>query len=49
MSRGVANGAGHIFLSAAQGRYSPGLVTAPLCLLSGIGLLVKLFDTNKAT
>jgi hypothetical protein len=40
---GVANGAGHLLLSAMQGRYFPGAATAPLCLLAGIGLFSKLF------
>ena len=40
---GVGNGAGHLLLCVTQGRYFPGAATAPLCLLAGIGLLVKLF------
>lgn len=44
---GVGNGASHLLLSAMYGRYFPGLVTAPLCLLAGIAVLVKLFA--KAT
>jgi hypothetical protein len=42
----VLNGAGHLVLSATQGRYFPGTVTAPLCLLVGIGLLTRLFGRN---
>jgi hypothetical protein len=44
---GVGNGAGHLVLSATQGRYFPGAATAPLCLLAGIGLLVKLFGEGR--
>lgn len=44
---GVGNGAGHLLLSATQGRYFPGLATAPLCLLAGIGLLNKLFGKTR--
>jgi hypothetical protein len=43
LAGGVANGAGHLLLSAVQGRYFPGAATAPLCLMIGIALLVKLF------
>jgi hypothetical protein len=43
LAGGVGNGAGHLLLSATQGRYFPGVATAPLCLLAGIGLLSKLF------
>jgi hypothetical protein len=49
LAGGVANGAGHLLLSAMQGRYFPGAATAPLCLLAGIGLLSKLFgETTSA-
>jgi hypothetical protein len=44
---GVANGAGHLLLSAMQGRYFPGAATAPLCLLAGIGLFSKLFGETR--
>lgn len=44
---GVANGAGHLLLSAMYWRYFPGMVTAPLCLLLGIALLVKLFARTR--
>ncbi|MGH9711745.1 MAG: HXXEE domain-containing protein [Candidatus Acidiferrales bacterium] len=44
---GVANGAGHLLLSAMQGKYFPGAATAPLCLLVGITLLVKLFGGTR--
>src|SRR5262249_12677551 len=40
---GVANGASHLLLSVMYGRYFPGVFTAPLCLLAGIALVVKLF------
>ena len=40
---GVGNGASHLVLSATQSRYFPGSVTAPLCLLAGIALLVRLY------
>jgi hypothetical protein len=43
LAGGVGNGAGHLLLSVMQGRYFPGLATAPICLLAGIGLLFKLF------
>ncbi len=45
---GVGNGAGHLLLSASQGRYFPGAATAPLCLLAGIGLLARLFRQNRS-
>src|SRR5713226_3450106 len=45
---GVGNGAGHLLLSATQGKYFPGLATAPLCLLAGIGLLIKLFGGTSS-
>jgi hypothetical protein len=48
LAGGVANGAGHLILCAAQGGYFPGAFTAPLCLLAGIGLLVKLFRDTPA-
>lgn len=40
---GVGNGASHLLLSAMYSRYFPGVLTAPVCLLVGIVLLVKLF------
>jgi len=40
LAGGIGNGAGHLALSAAQGRYFPGAGTAPLCLLAGIVLLI---------
>ena len=43
LAGGVGNGAGHLLLSAQQGRYFPGAATAPLCLLAGIALLTRLF------
>lgn len=39
----MVNGAGQLLLSATQGKYFPGAATAPLCLLAGIALPVKLF------
>ena len=39
---GVGNGLGHLMLSVVQRRYFPGLLTAPLCLLIGVALLVRL-------
>jgi hypothetical protein len=45
---GVGNGAGHLLLSATQGRYFPGVDTAPLCLLMGIAVLTRLFRETKA-
>jgi len=44
---GVANGASHLLLSAMYGRYFPGVFTAPLCLLAGIALVVKLFARTR--
>lgn len=44
---GVANGIGHLLVSATPGKYFPGLVTAPACLLAGAGLLTRLFGTDK--
>jgi hypothetical protein len=47
LAGGVGNGAGHLLLSAQQGRYFPGAATAPLCLLAGIGLLVRMFGETR--
>jgi len=47
LAGGVGNGAGHLLLSATLGRYFPGLATAPLCLLAGIGVLSKLFGEPR--
>jgi len=47
LAGGVGNGAGHLLLSATQGRYFPGAATAPLCLLAGIGLLTKLLGETR--
>lgn len=44
---GVANGVAHLLLSAMYWRYFPGVVTAPLCLLVGIAVLVKLFARTR--
>lgn len=44
---GVGNGAGHLLLSLRQGGYLPGVATAPLCLLAGLGLLARLFRGNR--
>jgi hypothetical protein len=49
LAGGVGNGAGHLLLSATQGRYFPGAATAPLCLVVGIGLLAKLYRRNTST
>ena len=43
LAGGVGNGAGHLLLSATQGRYFPGTATAPFCLLVGLALLIRLF------
>jgi Protein of unknown function with HXXEE motif len=48
LAGGVGNGTGHLLLSATQGRYFPGLATAPFCLLVGIGVLTKLFGKSSA-
>jgi Protein of unknown function with HXXEE motif len=47
LAGGVANGVGHLLLSATQGKYFPGLATAPFCLLAGIGLLTQLFGGTR--
>ena len=47
LAGGVGNGAGHLLLSATQGRYFPGAATAPLCLLVGIALLIRLFGKTR--
>ena len=47
LAGGVGNGAGHLLLSATQGRYFPGAATAPLCLLAGIALLTRLFGETR--
>lgn len=47
LAGGVANGIGHLLLSATKGGYFPGLATAPLCLLAGIGLLAQLFGGTR--
>lgn len=44
---GVGNGVGHLLLSATQGRYFPGVATAPFCLLAGVVLLRRLFGTSR--
>ena len=40
---GIGNGIGHLLLAAKRGRYFPGVVTAPFCLIMGVMLLVGLF------
>jgi len=45
---GVGNGTSHLALSASYGRYFPGLITAPFCLLAGIALLTRLFARTRA-
>ncbi|MGB9652520.1 MAG: HXXEE domain-containing protein [Candidatus Cybelea sp.] len=47
VAAGVGNGTGHLLAGAALGRYFPGLLTAPFCLLAGIVLLVKLFGRTR--
>jgi len=48
LAGGVGNGAGHLLLTLLQGRYFPGTATAPLCLLVGIALMMRLFAATKA-
>ena len=48
LAGGVGNGAGHLLLSATQGRYFPGTATAPFCLLMGIALLTRLFGEIRS-
>jgi hypothetical protein len=45
---GVGNGIGHMALSATYGRYFPGIITAPFCLLVGILLLIRLFAGRRS-
>jgi Protein of unknown function with HXXEE motif len=46
---GVGNRASHVVLAAMSGRYFPGIVTAPFCLLVGVSLLSRVFGrTEKA-
>jgi hypothetical protein len=45
---GVGNGIAHLVLSATYGRYFPGVITAPFCLLVGITLLTRLFAGTQA-
>jgi len=40
---GIGNGTGHLFLFAMGGRYFPGSVTPPFCLIMGIMLLVWVY------
>jgi len=40
---GIGNGIGHLLLAAKRGRYFPGAVTAPFCLIMGVMLLLGLF------
>jgi hypothetical protein len=47
LAGGIGNGTGHLLLSAMRGGYFPGLATAPLCLLAGVGLLIKLFGGTR--
>jgi len=42
LAGGIANGAAHILISAWQGRYFPGTVTAPLMLAGGLILFQRL-------
>ncbi len=44
---GVGNGLSHLLLCAMEGRYFPGAVTAPLCLLAGVVLLTKIFGKER--
>lgn len=47
LAGGVGNGAGHLLLGATQGKYFPGMATAPFCLLMGIALLTRLFGETR--
>ena len=44
---GIGNGIGHVLLAARSGRYFPGVVTAPFCLVMGIMLLVCVFRGSR--
>jgi Protein of unknown function with HXXEE motif len=44
---GVGNGISHLVLGAISGRYFPGVITAPFCLLAGIALLQRLFTGTR--
>jgi hypothetical protein len=48
LAGGVGNGAGHLLLTLMQDRYFPGTATAPICLLVGIALMMRLFAATKA-
>jgi uncharacterized protein with HXXEE motif len=41
---GIGNGIGHLALCIIQQRYFPGSLTAPLCLIVGVTLLVRLLS-----
>jgi uncharacterized protein with HXXEE motif len=43
---GVGNGVSHLVLGAMYGRYFPGVITAPFCLLMGILVLARLFGRS---
>lgn len=45
---GVGNGISHMVLSATYRRYFPGLITAPLCLLLGFTVLIRLFGRARS-
>lgn len=47
LAGGLGNGIGHLLLCVRQGGYFPGAITAPICLLVGIGLLAKLFGRSS--
>ena len=44
---GAGNGISHLVLSAMYGRYFPGLITAPFCLLVGFAVLARLFGRAR--
>jgi hypothetical protein len=44
---GVGNGISHLVLSAMYGRYFPGLITAPFCLMLGFTVLSRLFGRGR--
>ena len=46
---GVGNGILHLLLVLRQGAYFPGAVTAPICLITGVWLLLQLYRPRVAS
>lgn len=47
LGAGIGNGCGHLLLSLWQGRYFPGAITAPLCLVAGIVIVRRLAGAGR--